>query len=138
MTALLTVRQPFATRIIMGLKSIENRTRQSQFRGRLGIHAGIAVWHDLTDAEAAVAMALPRAAVLGTVNMVGCHQSGDGCAALDCITRGGWASSPWHWEFKNAREFVTPIRHVRGQLGVWEAGPSVEHLMSIAEVVDNG
>jgi len=41
----LTVRQPYATLICMGIKDIENRTKPTTFRGKIFIHAS-AKWHE--------------------------------------------------------------------------------------------
>lgn len=138
MTAMvLTVRQPFASKIVGGTKTIENRTRRSSYRGRLAIHAGAALWDGLTDHKVEAAGRLPRAAVLGIVNMIGSHRASRDCKTTGCVESGGWIiAEMWHWEFENAHEFVTPIPDVKGQLGIWEAtSPSLAHLISIAEVL---
>lgn len=142
---LLTIRQPFATYIVHGEKTIENRSRQTRFRGRVGIHAGAAP-HALAAPELRRSIArhesseFPTSAVLGTVQIVGCHRSRPGCA-YSCGEYGGLAASEefpelWHWELEGAREFVTPIRHVRGRLGFWDADDTLQHLMSISEVIE--
>ena len=134
---ILTVRQPFASAILasVGAKDIENRFTPIRLRGRIGIHAG-KQWH-----EAAVDFdkQLPRGAVLGTIQLVGCHPAGAGCAAANCHEN-HWANFAtenqrpiFHWELDHPRRFVTPIKCL-GALGFWTPGPSIEHLIEIAEV----
>ncbi|MFO8231819.1 MAG: ASCH domain-containing protein, partial [Longimonas sp.] len=36
----LSIRQPWASMIVLGLKPVENRSWKSNFRGRIKIHAG--------------------------------------------------------------------------------------------------
>jgi hypothetical protein len=36
----LTVRQPWASLIVSGIKDVENRSKATNYRGRIGIHAG--------------------------------------------------------------------------------------------------
>jgi hypothetical protein len=144
-TSLLTVRQPFATYIIHGEKTIENRGRRVNYRGRVGIHSGVAP-HALANPELRWKIArgespeFPTAAVLGTVQIVGCHRAYPGCCAAPsgALQPGEYPGSDdvWHWELGNAREFITPIRHVRGALGFWPADDRLRHLMSIAEVIE--
>jgi hypothetical protein len=141
---LLTVRQPFASLIVasVGAKDIENRPVQTRLRGRIGIHSGRAL-HGLASEQVradAEAGRLPLGAVIGTVQLVGCHLAGSpGCTPLECH-QSVWAQFSrdgqkpiWHWELEGPRRFVTPIP-ARGQLGFWAPGPSLEHLMEIAEV----
>lgn len=137
MTMALTIRQPFTSKIVAGTKTVENRTRRSGYRGRLAVHAGVALWDNLTDREVEAAERLPRAAILGTVSMIGCHRASRECKTTGCTKSGGWIMTGlWHWVFENAQEFVTPISDVKGQLGIWEVtSPSLAHLISIAEVL---
>ena len=140
---ILTLRQPFASAVLwsVGEKDIENRPMKTNIRGRIGIHAG-KQWH-VRALE--LDKKLPRGAVLGTVQIVGCHAAGAGCTAAGCYDN-PWADTLtdgcgiaqreppiWHWELDSPRRFVTPIR-ASGALGFWTPGPSVEHLMEIAEV----
>jgi hypothetical protein len=46
----LTVRQPWASLIVAGIKNVENRSWRTKYRGKLGIHAGSHVdWDALDD-----------------------------------------------------------------------------------------
>lgn len=141
---LLTVRPPWAQAIFVSpvalveTKGVENRQWYTSLRERIGIHAGLNV-----DRRAGVDMPgnAARGAVLGTVEITGCHEEGSQqCGWHEC-RENPWAqwSQPdqppiWHWELEHPREFVTPIP-AKGRLGLWEPGPSVAHLMLIADFI---
>lgn len=140
---ILTVRQPFAQHIVTGAKTIENRTQRTLLRGRIGIHAGKAP-HALALPSARIAIRegrLPVSAVVGTVQLVGCHEAEPGCCTLEQggIQPGelGYArdATVWHWELDGARQFASPILRVQGALSFWEPDDRTAHLMSIAEVL---
>jgi hypothetical protein len=148
-TPVLTVRQPWASALLRtdDRKTIENRTWPTALRGTIAIHAGAALddkprgnpwlldraWGRAQPAD------LERGAVIGTVRIVDCHMQGDPSCECD--------SNPWaefgmrdlgqkpvfHWITDDPRDFVTPIP-ARGALGLWHPGPSLEHLIAIAEV----
>lgn len=65
----LSVRQPWATFIIDGLKTIEVRSWPTKFRGRLAIHVSQKLAGGF---RAADWVDLPRGAIIGTVEVVGC------------------------------------------------------------------
>ena len=71
----LSVRQPYAHLILTGLKRIENRTWQTQYRGPLVIHAG-ARWHEREletierDFKVKLPDDLPLGGIVGIVDLV--------------------------------------------------------------------
>lgn len=50
----LTIKQPWASLIVEGIKDIENRTWKTHFRGRIYVHASAktATWEDLVSLDA--------------------------------------------------------------------------------------
>jgi len=44
----LTVRQPYASLLVSGIKDVENRSRRTNYRGTVLIHAG-AKWHEIME-----------------------------------------------------------------------------------------
>lgn len=140
---ILTVKQPWASAIFRRpvnlAKSIENRVWYTDLRDvRIGIHAGKSV-----DRNAGIPM--PNhpvfSAVLGTVEITGCHEARSQQCGWHGCAENPWAQWPdkehpviFHFELEHPREFVTPIP-ARGALKLWEPGPSVAHLMSIADFV---
>lgn len=75
----LTVRQPFASLIVLGIKPVENRTWSTVHRGRIAIHAGLAIFQDDVDyCEERLGYKLDLdelvyGAVLGVVELSGIH-----------------------------------------------------------------
>src|SRR5262249_47004708 len=92
----LTVRQPWASRVIAGEKVVEYRCWQTTYRGPLVIHAGKHADHD----EDAL---LPRACVLGIVELV----------QIDLLKPKHYA-----WHLANPCKLRTLIP-LRGALGLW-------------------
>ncbi|MGR3870953.1 hypothetical protein ACUXZZ_20465 [Streptomyces graminifolii] len=149
----LTIQQPWAFAIAEGFKTVENRTRRTNYRGQLLIHAGLR--HDRTvpvvrySRDAAIRLdelggslnfwearshlpsrifAPPHAtlalgAVIATARLDGCHEAVDGCCAP-------WGFPDcWHWELADVRPLQRAVPR-NGALGLWK--PSPELLASIA------
>lgn len=109
----LSVKQPWASLIVDGIKDVENRSRYTQYRGPLLIHASKV--HDAVP----LAETLPAGAIIGQVNLV------------DCCKR---SASPWaemgkyHWVLSDARPFDKPVPYP-GRLGLFDApDPDAQHL----------
>ena len=127
----LSVKQPYASLLVSGKKDVENRSRRTNFRGTVLIHAS-AKMHDVVEylgdmvrsgvpaigiekdilREADYAEAYQQmSAILGSVDIVDCVQNHPS----------EWAEKgQWHWVCANAKKFVHPIRDVKGKLGIWE------------------
>lgn len=142
----LTVRQPWAGAFFsqpVG-KDVENRSWSTGYRGTLAIHAGLQI-----DEHGVAAIGEPRGDdardlghIIGLVELVDCHEAGGpGCDETAWRCHGNpWAFWPTehgqrivHWVVERPRRLITPIR-ARGQVGLWSPGPSIEHLLTIAEV----
>jgi hypothetical protein len=126
----LTVRQPYASRIIAGVKTIENRTRGTRLRGQILVHAGASIHQRfrMIDRDpllqAREVGMLPRAALLGVVQLVDAHPAGVCPDPLGCLTGGGEQPTRdqpdvWHWVLADPVPFVTEVPRVKGQLGFW-------------------
>ena len=107
----LTVRQPWASLIVAGVKDVENRTWRTSYRGPLAIHgaktaATLRDYGHLFDGEP------PCGVVLGTVELVDCVQDSDS----------EWADHgprTWNWIVRMPVAFSRPVR-ARGQQRLWE------------------
>lgn len=145
----LTVRQPYATRIVSGLKTVENRTRNTHLRGAVLIHAGAQLHERFGHATHPNIAKLPRASVVGSVQLIDSHRAS--LTPGKCCTFDSGAEWPdnwenlyedrdkvFHWVLGDAVEFVTPIPHVVGALGFWAADDRVDHLASISETITKG
>ncbi len=140
----LTVKQPWAHLIVHGYrtvagvvehKTVENRTRLTNYRGELYIHASKSFDHEAIDyindfcpeAAADVKKNLARinadcGNVIGRVQLEGCSAS-----LFDERLYGPWAEfGSWHWLLSKP-EAVVPFPS-RGQLGIWtmDAPPLIE------------
>ena len=137
----LTVRQPWASLIVAGIKDVENRTWPIPSTApavpfRLAIHSAKrmtdddykrARWQALVEGHLALVInyANPglRGVVLGLVTVTGCHRA-DGWpkpASIACCAS-PWAEHDdgvWHWTLADATPLPMPF-HAKGRLGLWE------------------
>lgn len=123
----LSVRQPYASLLVNGIKDVENRSRRTNYRGTVLIHAGAKVHdvvsflktrHEFTVEEIAMMTQMNEVeendffgCIVGSVEIVDCVQD----------STSEWAErGQWHWVCRNAKVFAQPIRNVKGRLGLWE------------------
>ena len=111
----LSVRQPWAWAIVAGYKDVENRTRRTNFRGPLLIHAGAAIdpvgfqflW------EMGLHKALPenllQGGLVGMIEVVDCTRSHESYWA---------APGHWHWVLSEPKEFRN-VLPCPGRLGMF-------------------
>lgn len=139
----LSIRQPWAS-LIMGAgkqhnttmfqlpKDVENRTWGTGYRGRILIHAAQSLDkdHDLFLAMVAsdyLDGALPRGALLGTAEIVDCHQQRHSVDGAPPCCRSLWAvrvSGYWHWMLRNPVPFASPVPY-KGRLGLFDVPASL-------------
>ena len=121
----ITIKQPWASLVAVGLKDIENRSWKTNYRGRVLIHAaaapvkeGLAALNntqlfDLMNREnwEAEFESLPNGSIVGSVEIVDCVQNHPS----------KWAQEGfWHWVLANPVLFHEPITGVKGKLSFWE------------------
>jgi ASCH domain len=105
----ITIKQPWASLIMAGLKDVENRTWKTNFRGTLAIHAGSGIARDAMTQYGHLVGQYPAGAIIGTVELVA------------CITD---SPSPWameghyHWILENPRP-CAPVQ-AAGALSFWQ------------------
>jgi hypothetical protein len=135
-----SVLQPWATLILLGVKCFETRAWRTAHRGALAIHAG----RRLTPAGRALAAAepiatllrdagyrtpdcLPRGVVLGEVELVACTPVEElDPDLLSDVERalGDFGPGRWAWELRRPHTWPIPIPAV-GRLGVFTLPASV-------------
>jgi len=117
----LSIRQPWANLIVHGIKDIENRSRRTNYRGRILVHAPIKMdsyenFHTgdrlkVLDKEFShVFDNVLKSAIIGSVEII------------DCVggSKSVWADKYfWHWILKDPILFDKPITNVKGRLGLW-------------------
>jgi hypothetical protein len=124
----LSIIQPWASLIAVGIKDIENRTWRTNYRGEFLIHASAkrlpAGWTALTSEQYAAATRLvnpygkendvkqlPVSAIIGKARLVVCVKNYPSV----------WAEKGvWNWVLADVQLFSTPILNVKGRLGFWE------------------
>ena len=122
----LSVRQPWAYLICSGLKDVENRSRRTNYRGKILIHAPAKF-----DGQGEECFNFKQAAYLMTESGYGGHffeqkfaQSAiiGSVEIIDCVNDSNsiWAEpGQWHWILANPVLFEKPILNVNGKLGLW-------------------
>lgn len=120
----ITIRQPWATCLLTGNKTIENRPSPGWPLGLYLLHAGLAVERTALRlplvATAIRGRQLDRGAVIGVARLTDCHQDPDG--SPPCTE---WAQpDAWHLVFADVQELALPIP-VGGQLGPWKPTPDL-------------
>ena len=119
----LTVKQPWASLIVDGIKDIENRTWPTKFRGRILIHAGAKpdkepymLFNDeqLEEIDDCVMDVIESyentGAIIGSVEIVDCVQNHISI----------WAEKGvYNWVLANPIKFTQPIPD-KGKLSLWE------------------
>jgi len=130
----LSLHQPWATLVILGIKRLETRAWQTDHTGRLAIHAsrtfspaGRQLFRQapfrslLAEAGFALEGDLPRGALLGTVLLQRCLRTEemdlDALADVDRAV-GNFGPGRWVWFLEQPEPFVRPISY-RGKLGVF-------------------
>ena len=121
----LTIKQPWASLIILGYKRFEFRSWQTKYRGDLLIHAGLGV-----DKEAMKRLAkylpteLPKGEIIGKVNLVNCiKMSPEFKEKLleenSDIYKNSVFKENYGWQMSNIEKFDNPIK-AKGHLSLWE------------------
>ena len=123
----LTVRQPYASLLVSGIKDVENRSRRTNYRGTVLIHAGAKVHDVVSFLKTRQEFTVEEIAMMTQMNEV---EENDlfGCIVgsveiVDCVqdSTSEWAErGQWHWVCRNAKVFAQPVRNVKGRLGLWE------------------
>ena len=112
----LSVKQPWAWAIVAGYKDVDNRSRRTNFRGGLLVHAGAELdplgfqflWE--MGLYKALPEDLPRGGLVGIVEVVDCTKKYDS----------EWAfPGQWHWVLDRPQEFRNPLP-CPGRLGMFD------------------
>ena len=135
----ITICQPYASAIMVGIKRVENREWATPYRGPLLIHCGKSKkWMDSYDGrqeeemrkagfrfdeDGGLIITKPQffGAILGTVEMLGCVTLDKYQAAFGDDP---WAFGKFCWILGNPVWLEKPIPY-RGQLGIFEVPDSV-------------
>ena len=133
----LSVRQPYASLLVNGTKDVENRSRRTNFRGTVLIHASAQIHEVVEKLSGYLQNGIPLvgiekdimnyAAIIDGFSIISCIVGS--VDIVDCIQNhpSEWAEKgQWHWVCANAKKFEHPIRNVKGKLGIWEWEGEIE------------
>jgi len=125
----LSLKQPWASLVVNGIKPVENREWKSPYRGPLYIHASknwdedgyqFLLAHTGTDNEPFIPNEKECyfGGIIGKVLMV------------DCVTKhnSSWFFGPYGFVFKNPIKFQIPIK-CKGQLKIYQLSPQIEEIL---------
>lgn len=141
----LTVCQPYAQLIALGIQMVENRPWPTHYRGPLAIHAGKSPkWRDrdLEFRHGIEPEDMAFGAVVAVVELVCCLRIRDvrRCRVplgLEWVRRHAFTSGPWCWVLgEEVRRLAAPVPW-RGERGLWEL-PDTALTAEHAEGAENG
>lgn len=109
----LTLHQPWAAAVAYLGKDVENRTRRTNWRGLVLIHAGARVDRDaLRHVPADLTTGMPGKAVVAVARITDAHPDCHG----ECST---WAQpGAWHWQLADVVALTEPVP-AAGAQGLW-------------------
>lgn len=120
----LTIKQPYATLIMLGHKKYEFRSWKTNFRGELLIHAGQSIDKDAVKrTQEFLPEELPQGKILGKVKITDCIKCNknlkDECMKQNPLV---YAKSPvdegYAWKIEDVEVWDKQIE-IKGKLGLW-------------------
>lgn len=113
----ISIRQPWASLIVAGIKDIENRSWVTQYRGKVLVHAAQKV--DKKGMELVRKMGLPQAMIESMTNEYVGGIIGE-VEIVDCVKHSDsqWFEGPYGFVLKNAKE--RKFLPMKGKLGIFE------------------
>lgn len=133
--------QPYASAIPLGLKRWETRSWHTKYRGPLGIHAakGFPRWaREFAEIECALGRMddrVPLGAIVAVVDLAACLPTTEALLFLGddrtlpevAIERryGDYSPGRFAWKLENIQALAEPIP-CKGRLGLWTPSPELE------------
>ena len=119
----ITLHQPWATLIALGLKTMETRSWSTKYRGPIAIHAGKTIDHEVAEylAERMGCADLPTGAVIATATLAKVLTTGPalwGWLPDDEAEYGDFSPGRFAWALEDVQVLPEPIP-ARGQQGLW-------------------
>lgn len=123
----LTLTQPWATLVAIGMKKVETRSWATPYRGPVAIHAAKG-FPKSAQAFAAEERALgrlpsrvPLGVVIAVVRLVDIRRTENFAMEISALERrfGDYSSGRWAWVLEDVNLFSEPIPAI-GHLGLWE------------------
>lgn len=122
---ILTVKQPWAALLVLGVKTIELRSRPTKYRGHVLILAGqsyseVGAEWGLDDPSVDTLAA--RGAIVGAVRLVGCEPTTEEHRDASCVPSSVPLAGLFSWRVERAIHLDSPIPQ-RGALGLVRMRP---------------
>lgn len=136
----ISLTQPWATAIAIGVKQYETRSWSTSFRGLIAIHASKAFpkWaRDFASTEHTLGRLpnrVPLGAIVATARIVGVFRVEEIAPQLSAIERlyGDYSAGRYAWQLADVRALAEPIP-CKGALSLWSVPVEIERLV-MAEV----
>jgi gamma-glutamylaminecyclotransferase len=117
----LTIRQPWATLILLGRKTVETRTARTKRRGRVFLHAGASMGR--AEREAAIREgldpdSLPLGKIVGSIEITDSKRVEELQVSDAERARGDYRPGRWGWTLANVRALRLPVP-AKGALSFW-------------------
>lgn len=119
----LTLKQPWATLVAMGLKKYEFRSWKTNYRGELFIHAGKGVDKEAMKRFEHLLLEYPKSKILAKVNIVDCielnKEINQSIIAENELIYGNNPSRVGYAWVINDVEVLNKDIFIKGKLGIW-------------------
>jgi predicted transcriptional regulator len=118
----LTVKQPWATLLVLGLKEYEFRSWKTNYRGKVLIHAGESIDKEALDRFKELNLEYPTKKVVGEVVIEDCllldKELNRKIISENNIVYGTKEREGYAWKISHAKE-IKSNKEVKGKLGLW-------------------
>lgn len=138
----LSLTQPWATAIALGVKQYETRSWSTSFRGVIAIHAskGFPKWaREFASMELTLGRLparLPLGAIVAVARIVGVFRVEEVAPQVSAIERlyGDYSAGRYAWQLGDVRALIEPVACV-GALSLWTVPTEVESRLEYAAPV---
>ena len=118
----LTVKQPWATLLALGLKEYEFRSWKTNYRGKVLIHAGESIDKEAMERFKELNLEYPTKKVVGEVIIEDCllldKELNKKIISKNNIVYGTKEREGYAWKVSHAKE-IKSNKEVKGKLGLW-------------------
>jgi len=122
--SVLSIKNPWAYLVVLGIKDIENRSWKTNYRGKLLIHATqtpikFNSYNELFTSDQIKIIQdnninfnqMINSAIIGDVELIDCIQNSNSL----------WAETgQWHWVLSTPKIYSTPMLNIKGSLSIWK------------------
>ena len=119
----ISIRQPWALLVCAGIKTIENRTWQTPFRGTVAIHTGAFSKAVDTLVSPSLRSLFSFGSIIGSVDLANVVPRSE-------VDDNPWSEGPYCFKLENPKLFVQPIAH-KGRVGISTLDQDVADLVTV-------